>query len=151
MDSSDLYVGASVQAVYGVKKRTIILTLHGIFAHFAYVARENQALTKWDVHVSLCSFCPLVIGYCFWWSVFFILSSWQGGKTDSWCRYWAWFFFSSIHLFNWSSFMFDVSGKFEYCFFQKSNNRGFAWGDPQTNSSDSWQWVWLWWINHELG
>lgn len=33
MDSSDLYVGASVQAVYGVKKRTIILTLHGIFAH----------------------------------------------------------------------------------------------------------------------
>ena len=33
MDSSDLYVGASVQAVYEVKKRTIILTLHGILAH----------------------------------------------------------------------------------------------------------------------
>ena len=47
-----------------------------------------------------------MIGYCFWWSVFFILLSWQGGKTDSWCRYWAWFFFSSIHLFSWSSFMF---------------------------------------------
>ena len=78
------------------------------------------------VLVTLRSFFPLVIGYCFRWSVFFILSSWQGGKTDAWCRYWAWFFFSSIHLFSWSSFMFDVSGKFEYCFFQKSNNRGFA-------------------------
>ena len=32
MDSSDLYVGASVQAVFGVKKRTIILTLYSILA-----------------------------------------------------------------------------------------------------------------------
>ena len=30
MDSSDLYVGAYVQAVVRVKKRTIILTLHSI-------------------------------------------------------------------------------------------------------------------------
>lgn len=78
------------------------------------------------VLVTLRSFFPLVIGYCFWWSVFFILSSSQGGKTDAWCRYWAWFFFSSIHLFSWSSFMFDVSGKFEYCFFSKVKQPGIC-------------------------
>ena len=78
------------------------------------------------VLVTFLSFFPLVKGYCFRWSVFFILSSWQGGKTDSWCRYWAWFFFSSVHLFSWSSLMFDVNGKFESCFFSKVKQPGIC-------------------------
>ena len=151
MDSSDLYVGASVQAVFRVKNELYLrftVYSHVCLRRWGKSGSDKMRCSCFIVLVTFLSFFPLVKGYCFWWSVFFILSSWQGGKTDSWCRYWAWFFFSSIHLFNWSSFMFDVSGKFEYCFFQKSNNRGFAWADPQTNS---WQWVWLWWINHELG
>lgn len=46
MDSSDFYVGASVQAVFRVKKRTIILNASQYTRTFACVARESQALTK---------------------------------------------------------------------------------------------------------
>lgn len=46
MDSSDLYVGASVQAVFGVKKKNNHTYALQYTCTFACVARENQALTK---------------------------------------------------------------------------------------------------------